>query len=68
MEKDYSYQCNYCISRLVCLDFPKAKKCTLFDNEQYFKECIYSYGGYSNWVDTFKMIKKQQEDNICGNK
>lgn len=66
MEKDYSYQCNYCISRLLCLDRPKVDKCNLYDNEQYFKECIYTYGNYYNWKDTFKLIKKQQEENIFG--
>lgn len=66
MEKDYSYQCNYCISRLLCLDRPKVDKCNLYDNEQYFKECIYSYGNYYDWKDTFKLIKKQQEENMFG--
>lgn len=66
MEKDYSYQCNYCISRLLCLNRPKVDKCNLYDNEQYFKECIYTYGNYYNWKDTFKLIKKQQEENIFG--
>lgn len=66
MEKDYSYQCNYCISRLLCLDRPKVDKCNLYDNEQYFKECIYTYGNYYNWKDTFKLIKKQQEENMFG--
>lgn len=66
MEKDYSYQCNYCISRLLCLNRPKVDKCNLYDNEQYFKECIYTYGNYYNWKDTFKLIKKQQEENMFG--
>ena len=66
MEKDYSYQCNYCISRSLCLDRPKVDKCNLYDNEQYFKECIYTYGNYYNWKDTFKLIKKQQEENMFG--
>lgn len=66
MEKDYSFQCNYCISRLLCLDRPKVDKCNLYDNEQYFKECIYTYGNYYNWKDTFKLIKKQQEENMFG--
>lgn len=66
MEKDYSYQCNYCISRLLCLDRPKVDKCNLYDNEQYFKECIYTYGNYYNWKDAFKLIKKQQEENMFG--
>ena len=66
MEKNYSYQCNYCISRLLCLDRPKVDKCNLYDNEQYFKECIYTYGNYYNWKDTFKLIKKQQEENMFG--
>lgn len=64
MEKDYSFQCNYCISRLLCLNRPKVDKCNLYDNEQYFKECIYTYGNYYNWKDTFNLIKKQQEENM----
>lgn len=64
MEKDYSYQCNYCISRLLCLNRPKVDKCNLYDNEQYFKECVYTYGNYYDWKDTFNLIKKQQEENM----
>lgn len=66
MERDYSYQCNYCISRLLCLNRPKVDKCNLYDNEQYFKECVYSYGNYYDWKDTFNLIKKQQEENMFG--
>lgn len=62
--KDYSYQCNYCISRLVCLDRPKCVKCNFFDNEQFFKECIYSFGSYNVWKSNFDIIKQQQEENM----
>lgn len=63
MDKDYSYQCNYCISRLICLNYPQSKKCNFCDNEQYFKECIYTFGNYNYWNMTFKMIKDEQSKN-----
>lgn len=62
--KDYSHQCNYCLSRLICFDRPKSTACAFCDNEQYFKECIYSLGDYFKWREHFNIVRSQQEENM----
>ena len=47
--KDYSYQCNYCISRLICICRGKKEKCLLADNEEYFKQLLGCYGKNTDW-------------------
>lgn len=58
-----NFICNQCINRLLCCD-KQTKKfgCKYFNDEEYFKELLYTWSPATDWNGILSMI-----DNIIRN-